>query len=170
MKLFKLILSAGILFLCGFALRVHAQVTLPEVKIVAVSYKYLNAVDYTGQPQPVRLLQEKAATFDVKNSENYDDDYAGYFVSFYIPEGKILAAYDRNGKLLRTAEKYNNVKMPVAVSEAIAKRFPQWTVSENIYIVNYYNERNKVNKKYKVLLENGDKRIKIEASENGDLN
>jgi hypothetical protein len=49
--------------------------------------------------------------------------YDNYVVSFYIPEGKILAAYDKDGRLLRTAERYKDVAVPKKVREAVAKKY-----------------------------------------------
>ena len=57
-------------------------------------------------------LEEKVAMFDLRSSEYYNDEYDTYYVSFYIPDGKILAAYDKEGKLVRTIEKFKNVKLP----------------------------------------------------------
>lgn len=39
---------------------------------------------------------------DLKSSDLYSDEYATYNISFYIPDGKILTTYDKDGKLLRT--------------------------------------------------------------------
>ncbi|HEY9000723.1 MAG TPA: hypothetical protein VIM89_05190 [Mucilaginibacter sp.] len=103
MKKTKLFLLLGIC-LAGMSTSSFAQINLPEVVIRAVKYKYLDAVDYKGAPQPVKVLQATAATFNVKTSEYYDDAYDGYYITFYIPNGRILAAYDATGKLLRTAE------------------------------------------------------------------
>ena len=80
---------------------------LSEVIVMAMNYKYLNDVK-TGEVAsiPVEMLERKVAAFDVKNSDFYQDDYDLYNITFFIPEGKILAAYDQEGKLIRTAEKY----------------------------------------------------------------
>jgi len=168
MKKLALALSIGLLIM-GQAITSSAQVRLPEVTIVPASYKYLNAVNNEEIAQPVEMLQIRAATYNVKNSEFYEDDYDTYFVSFYLPEGVILASYNKEGKLLRTAERYTNVKMPSAVTRAIGKRFPGWFFSKNTYLVNYYDTDGAAVKTYKVLLENGDQRIKIKINENGEF-
>jgi hypothetical protein len=139
MKRFKIALILATL-LTGAAVRSFAQVILPEVKIIASTYKYLNATDNREMAQPVRMLEFKAAAYDVKKSEFYDDDYDGYYISFFIPDGKILAAYDKNGKLLRTAEKFKNTKLPAAVKDAVTQRFPNWHISEDVYQVHYFDQ------------------------------
>jgi hypothetical protein len=168
MKRSKLTISLGIMFL-SFALPAASQITLPEVKIVATTYKYLNAVDNEELAQPVRMLELRAATYDVKKANFYEDVYDTYFVSFHIPDGTILATYDKNGKLLRTAEKYKNIKLPEIIRTAVASRFPNWTISEDNYLVNYYDE-GKTKKRYKLLLENGDQRLKVETNDKGEFN
>lgn len=152
----------------AFALQSFAQGILPEVTIKAIRYKYLSAVGDKEASQPVKVAQRQVAEYDVKKAEFYEDDYDGYFVSFYIPEGKILAAYDQDGKLLRTAEKFKNVMVPSVVRDAVAKRFPQWGITENVYLVNY-NDGSGATKVYKLLLENGDKRLKVKTNEKGEF-
>ncbi|MCC8426418.1 hypothetical protein [Mucilaginibacter sp. UR6-11] len=156
------------LALLGYALPSLAQITLPEVNVVATTYKYLNAVDNKELPQPVRMLERLAATYDVKKADFYEDVFDTYFVSFYIPDGTILATYDKDGKLLRTAENFKNTKLPRAIREAVEKRFPQWSISKDAYLVNYFND-NGAKKKYKLVLENGDKRIRVTTNELGEF-
>ncbi|CAM4024247.1 hypothetical protein [Gillisia limnaea] len=157
------------LFIFGLTTQAYAQVTeLPEIKIVAVNYKYLDAAGEEDVAEPVKLLQREAATFNLKNSEYYQDDYDTYFISFFIPQGKILASYDRDGKLLRTAEKFKDIALPKAVSTAVAKRFPGWSVSKDVYLVSYHEAKG-ASKTYKLLLENGDKRMRIKTDEKGNF-
>ena len=161
-------LSLLCVFILGFTIQSIAQVELPEVTIVATNYKYLNSVDDKDTPLPVKRLEREAAAFDLKNSEFYEDEYDTYFVSFYIPEGKILAAYDKDGKLLRTAEKYKNIKLPQTVAKTVADTYPQWTISKDAYLVSYYDERG-TTKVYKLLLENGKKRMRVKINDQGDI-
>ncbi|MEY4930661.1 MAG: hypothetical protein RI909_1385, partial [Bacteroidota bacterium] len=116
MKNFKFI--TGILFV-GLALaattaQTLAQVMLPEIIVRATNYKYLNAMNTDEVAQPVSMIEQYAAAYDIKGTTFYEDDHDNYFISFLIPEGKILAAYDKDGTLLRTVEKYKNVDVPRA--------------------------------------------------------
>src|SRR5208283_2422671 len=108
MKSFKSMWLLSVLAL-GVTVQSIAQETLPMVTVVPVNYKYLTSVNGRQVAQPVNLVQLRAATFSVKNSEFYEDDYDNYFISFYIPDGNVLAVYDKDGKLLRTVEKFKNV-------------------------------------------------------------
>ncbi|MDR3714217.1 MAG: nicotinate-nucleotide adenylyltransferase [Puia sp.] len=160
-----LLLSA---FTVGGLFQSVAQGILPVVTVTAVNYKFLKSVDNKDVAQPVKLVQLRAAAFDVKNSDFYEDDYDDYYISFIIPEGSVLAAYDKDGKLLRTIEKFKNIAIPSAVRESVAKRFPGWSIAKDVYLVNY--EDSKESKKvYKLLLENGDQRLRVKTDGNGEF-
>lgn len=162
--MFIAVLSIGI-DLQSFAQEVK---TLPEIIVTPANYKYLQASGDTGTAQSVRMLQRRAATYNIKKSDFYEDDYEGYFISFYIPEGKLLAVYDQEGKIIRTAERYKNVSLPKVVSAAVSKRFPGWKISQDLYLVTYATEYGG-KKEYKILLENGDKRLRIKTNEKGEF-
>ncbi|MGB5553663.1 MAG: nicotinate-nucleotide adenylyltransferase [Flavobacteriaceae bacterium] len=142
---------------------------LSEVTVYATNYKYLNNVN-TGEVAsvPVELLQRKVAAYNVKDSDFYQDDYDLYNVTFYIPQGKILAAYDNEGKLIRTAEKFTDINLPIAVKKAVLDRFPEWTITKDVYLVNY-TDRKGANKTYKIKLENGDQILRVKLDETGEF-
>lgn len=158
------------LFVFGLTIQSFAQVIdLPEVEIVAVNYKYINDVGEPNAAQPVKLLQREVAAFDLKNSEYYEDEYDNYFISFYIPQGKILASYDKEGNVLRTVEKYKNITLPTVVAESIVKNYSGWKIAENAYLVNYHDRKGVTKKEYKILLEKDNRRMRIKTDENGNM-
>lgn len=164
----KLLIS---LLIFGLAVQTFAQIKteqLSEVVIAATNYKYLNKTGLENASIPVSMLEQKVASFDLKNSEYYSDDYNYYEITFYIPEGFILAAYDKNGEIIRTAERFNDVALPKEVIASVAKRFPMWVIKKDVYLVSYF-ESGKITKKYKITLENGNERIKIKTDESGDF-
>ena len=168
MKRSLLLLSASILIL-GATLPSLAQVVeLPEIEIVATNYKYLNSLGEEASI-PVRELENAVADYDVKSADFYEDEYSTYFVSFYIPEGKILASYDEDGTLLRTAERFKNVNVPQAIKQSIAERFPNWSISKDIYRVTFHQRSGEAKKQYKLVLENGDKRMRVKVDETGEF-
>ncbi|MDA9775061.1 nicotinate-nucleotide adenylyltransferase [Algibacter sp.] len=163
----KSILSL-IIFCLTFGM--YSQITqLPEVVITAVNYKYLNAVENEDTDLSVQMLQEQVAMYDLKNSDLYGDEYDTYTVSFYIPDGKILAAYDKNGEIIRTIERFQNVKLPKDVRNAVYKRFPNWSLEKDVYLVNYHKNNEKVSKQYKVKLKNGKKVMRVKLAEDGNF-
>ena len=162
-------LLLGLLAL-GLTTQFYAQVIndgmLPEVEVRATNYKYLNSVDNSEAAVPVQLLEDMVAKFDVKSSEFYEDGSDFYRVYFYIPEGKIVAAYDRDGKILYTIEKFKNVALPYDVAASVADRFPGWKIAKDIYKVNY-DSKIGTKKEYKLVLENGKKTIRVKVDEEG---
>jgi len=168
MKQSKLLLLLCIL-LAGFKMHALAQDQLPPVTVVSLNYKYIRSINDTNAAQPVRLLQHRAASYDLKNSEFYEDEYDDFFISFYLPEGQILGTYDKDGKLLRTAEKFKNIALPVPVRKTLAERYPGWTTAKDVYLVNYDADATNQYKRYKVVLENGKKRLRLKLDDKGTL-
>ncbi|PWK20701.1 nicotinate-nucleotide adenylyltransferase [Xanthomarina spongicola] len=156
------------LFIFGLTTQLFAQdpIQLDEVILVNTNYKYLSSTNATDLPIEVDRLQVQAGTFDIKTMDIYEDEYDFYDVYFIIPEGKILATYDNEGNILRTAEKYKNLDLPKPILQSIEKRFPNWNVTKDVYLVKYReSEGSKFT--YKITLENGNKRIKVKLDEQG---
>jgi len=160
------------LFVIGLTSQVFAQIPkveqLSEVVVTAVNYKYLNAIDSKEVAIPVQMLERKAAAYNVQDADYYSDDYDFYTVSFFIPEGKIVAAYNPEGEIIRTIERFENIKLPTAVRDAVAERFPNWTIVKDVYRVTY-NKDEGANKSYKLKLENGDKTMRVKIDDKGEF-
>ena len=167
MKKLKLVLLSCIV-LAFINIHAYAQ-ELPTVTVKSLNYKYIRSVYDTNAAQPVKLLERRAASYDIKSDEFYEEDYENYFISFYLPRGQVLATYDQDGKLLRTAERFKNVALPPVVRQSVVRRYPEWSIKKDIYVVNYNGEWDKVKKVYKVILENGDKRIRVKTDEQGEF-
>lgn len=158
------------LFLFGLTIQTFSQVIeLPDVFISPVNYKYIATVNTEDTDPNVANLERKAATYDVTSKDYYSDEYDSYDVSFYIPEGFIAAAYDKDGQLLRTIEKFKSVKLPIAVSKAVNDRFPKWTIESDIYKVTYSDKKMSAKKIYKMKLTNGEETIKVKTDEEGNF-
>ncbi|MCP4884086.1 MAG: nicotinate-nucleotide adenylyltransferase [Flavobacteriales bacterium] len=159
-----------VLLALGLTTQFYAQIIndgmLPEVEVRATNYKYLNSVDNSEAAVPVQLLEDMVAKFDVSSSEFYEDESDFYRVYFYIPEGKIVAAYDRDGKILYTIEKFTNVAVPNEIASSVAERFPGWKIAKDVYKVNY-DVNQGVRKQYKLVLKNGKKTIRVKVDEDG---
>jgi len=157
----------------GLASPMFAQVIkteeLSEVVVYATNYKYLNSLA-SEEPAaiPVKMLERKVAAFNLEDSDYYQDDYDYYQIRFYIPDGKILAAYNADGKIIRTIEKFKNVKLPESVNNAVLDRFPGWVVSEDAYLVRYHETKG-VSKTYKLTLVNGDQTLKVKLDDKGNF-
>lgn len=156
------------LLVCSVSTPVFTQVIeLDTVVIRPIKYKYIYEVVDDDIDQNVKDLQIKLGKFDVTKEEYYNDEYDSYTVSFYIPKGYAVATYDKEGKLLRTIERYKNVKLPFAVSQALLERFPNWIVDKDIYKVNYSEPKWESKKIYKLKLTNGEKTIRVKTDQYG---
>ena len=150
----------------GFAQ--EKTVELEEVEVLGVNYKYLNAVGDSEVATPVKVLEKKVATFDLKNADFYEDETQDYNVYFNIPEGKILAVYDGEGEILRTSERFKDISLPLPVANAIVDKYPGWRISGDIYLVTY--RRNKgATKTYKLFLEKGEKQKRVKTDDLGNF-
>jgi hypothetical protein len=160
------------LFVIGLTSQVFAQITkveqLSEVVVTAVNYKYLSALDNKEAAVPVQMLERKVAAYNVEDSDFYSDEFGFYYVSFFIPEGKIVAAYNTDGEIIRTIERFEDVKLPVTVRNAVAERFPKWKIVNDVYRVTY-NQNKGANKSYKIKLKNGDKTMRVKIDDKGEF-
>ncbi|MFH6770233.1 nicotinate-nucleotide adenylyltransferase [Gaetbulibacter aquiaggeris] len=155
------------LFIFGLTTQINAQtIELPEVEL-SVNYKYLNTTNSKEIAVPVKKLVNEVLAFNEDNTDVYIDDNGEYSVSFYIPEGEIIAAFNKEGKILRTFEKYNNIRLPLEVLQMIANRYPNWAIAGNTYLVSFHCEKGITKKLYKIRLENVDEVLNIKTDEKG---
>ena len=69
---------------------------------------------------------------------------------------------------MHTAEKYKNVALPSKVAQALVKQYPQWAIPKDVYLVTYQQEKG-ATKIWKILLINGNNRLRIKVNENGEI-
>lgn len=145
------------------------DIALEEVEVIGINNKYLNAIGHKNAAEPVKLLTQKVASFDLEYSNCLKADYEEqeYYVQFKIPQGEISVVYDSEGQIIRTSEKFKDISLPLAVSNAIVDRYPGWKISRDIYQVIYVKD-GELNKTYKLFIEktNIGKRV-IKTDENG---
>ena len=78
-----------------------------------------------------------------------------------------MAAYDKNGKIIRTIEKYNNVRLPLEVMQAVSKRFPNWGIVEDVYLVKYQCDKDSLKQEYKIKIKNDEEVLMVKTDEKG---
>jgi len=160
------------LFLIGLTTPLFAQNTnieeLPTVVLNNLNYKYLSDVNIQDEAKIVDFLQNEVANFNLKNTDVYDDEESKYEIYFMIPDGYILANYNNNGEITSTLEKFNNSKLPPTVLRSVTNKYPGWSISKNTYSVTY-NHGKGAAKSYKLTLENGDHRIRVNTDGEGNI-
>ena len=141
-------------------------IELSEVRVDA-NYKYLDAIDSEDVDISVKTLEKEVAFYNLKGSEA-PNVYDLYPVTFVIPQGKIVAFYDKDGKINRTIERFKNIELPISVIEAVAEQYPEWTIADDAYKVDYYGKTGRAEKQYRVKLENEKKRKILKFDGNGE--
>jgi hypothetical protein len=160
------------LFILGLTTAMFAQNTnieeLPTVVLHNVNYKYLSGVNIEHEAQIVGFLQNEVANFDLKKADVYEGEESSYEIFFMIPNGYICVNYNNNGEITSTLEKFNNSKLPPIVSSSVTNKYPGWSISKNTYSVQY-NQVKGTAKSYKLILENGNQRIRIKTDDEGNI-
>ena len=139
---------------------------LPEVRL-DINYKYLDAIESDDVALSVKELEEEVAFFNVKESDMYEAYLDNYTVSFFIPKGRIVAIYNKDGKIEQTIERFKNIRLPISVMSRILEQYPNWDIVEDTYKVDYYDRRGVTQKQYKVKLKNKDKIKTVKLDEDG---
>lgn len=117
------------------------EVALEGVTVTSPNFTYLTSVQDNNTPANVKVLERKAASYDLKESPIYNKVAEAYEVFFSNSKGRILATYDNDGKILSAFEKFGDVVLPVPVRNTIFEEYPDWKVNSNAYAVTYYRDK-----------------------------
>ncbi len=128
---------------------------------------YRNMVQDVHTAATVKHLEDAVASFDITLSPIYSAGAKDYRITFKNSDGKILAIFDGQGKILYSYEKYSDIALPPAVRQAVYKELPQWNLLRNDYSVIYESDKG-VNKIFKIQVgkDNLKKNLKIDSSGN----
>jgi hypothetical protein len=122
---------------------------ISSIEVIPMDQVYLDKVSDETFSERVYTLERKASRYNIKEHPSYNAKYSGaYRVFFLRGNSKIVATYDRHGKITRTKESFNNLLTPIAVRESVYDRYPNWTMKSTAYTVNY--DGKEANKIYKV--------------------
>lgn len=149
--------------------QMHSQnIELNEIEVVA-NYNYVTATNYNTTALPVQNLQK--AIKDYKAHDVVLDTYGdvAYSITFYNEDGKVLVDYNKEGTIIKTTETYKNIRLPLEVMQAIAKRFPNWVIVEDTYYVSYECDKGITKKIYKIKIMNNDKVLNLKTNPAGDF-
>jgi len=87
-------------------------------------------------------------------------------VVFKNSQGRIVATYNNEGKILSTVEKYKDVVIPVNLGIIIFKQFPGWAYQSSTYLISY-TENNGFSKKYKIKINKGNHKKTLNFDSHG---
>ncbi len=126
---------------------------LEDVTLSPANLEYLNATSNETTPKVARELQYKAAAFEVSEMPGFDADATNPIeILFRASNGKLLAAYDTEGRILYTNEKFENVVLPLKVREIVFGENHGWQMAENQYRCTY-NKDLAIRRKYTISLD-----------------
>ncbi len=132
-----------------------------------LNFNYLANIKANEEPFIVVQLERLAANFDIKTSSIYDNsEVATYNVVFKNSQGRIVATYNNEGKILSTVEKYKDVVIPVNLGIIIFKQFPGWAYQSSTYLISY-TENNGFSKKYKIKINKGNHKKTLNFDSHG---
>ena len=88
--------------LSSLSLIYSQTVELPET-VITVNSDYMNSVDYENNCSYVNKLEKALLEYKSSQlSELYDTKNDIYNVTFQIPEGQIVASFNKDGKIIKT--------------------------------------------------------------------
>lgn len=137
---------------------------LEEVVVTPLNLEYTKNVQDDNTPEKARLLENKAARFDITELDIFDKSFEAYEVMFRNTDGTIIATYDGKGKIIQSTERFDNVALPKHVVKSVLKDYPNWKIHKDSYLVSYY-EGKKSKRIYKIQIRNGSqkKNLKIDS-------
>ena len=142
------------------------EIVLEGVTLKPPNFEYLAAVQGPNTPATVKVLERKAAYYDLEESPIYDDSYDAYEVFFSDSDGRIIATYDKNGKILKSYEKFKDIPIPAPVRNTVYQAYPDWKINKYTYVVSYYKDKS-IKKTYHFQIENGNKKKNLKMTWKG---
>ncbi len=158
------------IFVLGCFVYSNSQtVELPET-IISINSDYLNSVDTENSCSYVQKLEQALLNYDHSElSDLYDSDNDIYKVIFKLPEGKIIASFNKDGKIVKTLEKYNNIRLPLSVTQAITEKYPNYAIVEDVYVVKFHCDVDAIQQEYTVKIKKEDTILTLKTNEKGEF-
>lgn len=155
------------LCLIGFAMQSHGQDILfqakikkekvPTVIIEAVDYEFGDFEIIEFYAIPIEFIEEDV--YINRNIES-DEDYDTYQVTLKGKNSKMVATYNKEGKLLSTVEHLKNVAPNIEVKKAVLRDFSGWTITKDHYKMTHFGDKKK-KERYKLNLEKGNAKMVV---------
>ena len=141
---------------------------LASVVINAPNYVYLQKVQDINTPIRVKKLENQVSRYDIKSDPIYDEGFEdNYKVIFEETKSKIVVTYDKHGNIIKSIEKFEDIRLPEDIYATIANKHPEWAITNDTYMVKYYQDKDKVNKIYKIEISKDGSFKNIRINSNG---
>lgn len=144
------------------------EIQLEGVEITNINLSYLEKVQEKVLPAIVISLENEASVFDVKELDEFDGRKEFFKVKFTSSKGYIIADYDRNGKIVKTSERFRDIALPKNLIKAVLKQYPKSSFLMVAYNVDY--DDNTAKKIYKIKIMNAGKKKNLAINPEANLN
>lgn len=146
-------------------------IKLDNITITPLNLSYLKNVQDKNTPALAKILENRAARYNVTEAPLFDGRFEAYEVIFNNvlgenAKGKIIATYDSNGKIITSIEKYTDIALPMPILKNIKKQFPNWVIKKDAYRVTYYRNK-EVKKVFKIQIKNGNNKKNLRYDSEG---
>ena len=144
------------------------EVQLEGVEISNVNLSYLEKVQDNVLPAVVISLENEASVFDVKELDEFDGRKKFFKVKFTSSKGYIIADYYRNGKIVKTSERFKDIALPKNLIRAVLKQYPKSSFLKVAYNVDY--DGTTAEKIYRIKIMNDGKKKNLAINPEANLN
>lgn len=155
----------------GFSQDINGEdkiVQLEGVVVTNVNLNYLEKfLDKTLSDNVVSLEME-ASVFNVKEVAEFDGRKESYQVKFKATKEYIIADYDRDGKILKTKERYQDINLPKDLIKEVLRQYPNSNFLKVVYTVDY-DDQNTPEKIYKIQILNDGKKKNLAINPDRNL-
>lgn len=113
--------------------------------------------NYYGEfsKDPIAFMK---ANFNIREFIDFTSDmkYDAYLVTFKSEKGRLEVDFDKNGRLKRNRQSFNDVVLPIQIQQEIHRNHPDWNMETNKF---YSKGKGESTDKivYRIKLNNGDK-------------
>ncbi|MCR8667977.1 hypothetical protein NO995_09815 [Aestuariibaculum sp. M13] len=145
------------------------RVILDDIVVTNINGDYLAIVQDRDVAKIVRKLEYAASRHNVLDSPLYDGRDEEFRARLTGTKGFIDAYYDKEGKILSTSEKYNDIEIPEHIRYSVYEEFPDWSIDQVNYSVLYDIDKSVADKTYKVTVKKGNKTKKLKLDSEGSL-
>lgn len=155
----KILVTTLVLYVGNVSHAQYLSYHISEEKLEAawqclINHDYLDRVQDRNTPGLARVLEDAAAGYDIESDRRlYQQNIRR--VMFTHAHGRVLAVYDYQGKILRSYEKFNTIRIPQKIVKMITKKYAGWSITSSTYRVWYRHKGKKVNKSYRVIIQKG---------------
>ena len=125
------------------------------------SFTYKIEEGYTGEFSKDAIGFMKA-NFNIQNfiAELENENYDSYLVTFKSGNGHLSADFDKDGNLVKTFQKFEDIVLPLDVRREVYISNKGWTMTSNKYIASGRGDLLE-KEMYKIKLENGNQKRNI---------